>query len=86
LLDNAGTHFWSIKGGLHKQIYITNRFGNRDFILPVFSCFIRKCDRFEVISDFRSLNNGGMPFPVDGSNAERKWHHAPIDSGTATLY
>jgi hypothetical protein len=50
---------------------VTNRFGIRDFVLAVFTCFIRKCDRFEVIRDFRSLKNGGIPFPVDGSIAEQ---------------
>jgi hypothetical protein len=34
---------------------VTNRFGDRDFILAVCTCFIRKCDRFEVIRDFRSV-------------------------------
>jgi hypothetical protein len=33
--------------------------------------FIRKFDRFKVIRDFRSLKNGGIPFPVDGSSAEK---------------
>jgi hypothetical protein len=50
---------------------VTNRFGDRDFILVVCSCFIRKCGLFEVIHDFRSLNNGGIPFPVDGSIAKQ---------------
>jgi hypothetical protein len=50
----------------------TNRFGDRDFVLAVCTCFIRKCDRFEVIRDFRSLNDGGNSFPVDGSTAEQK--------------
>jgi hypothetical protein len=55
------THFRSIKGS-HNQIDVTNRFGDRDFILAVCTCFIRKCGRFEVIRDFRSLNHGGIPF------------------------
>jgi hypothetical protein len=29
---------------------VTNRFGDRDFILAVFTCFVRKCGRFEVIA------------------------------------
>jgi hypothetical protein len=33
--------------------------------------FLRKCGRFEVTHDFRSLNHGGNPFPVDGSIAEQ---------------
>jgi hypothetical protein len=51
---------------------VTNRFGDRDFILAVCTSFLRKCGRFEVIRDFRSLKNGGIPFPVDGSIAEQK--------------
>jgi hypothetical protein len=50
---------------------ITNRFSDRDFILAVCTCFLRKCDRFEVVRDFRSLKNGEIPFPVDGSIAEK---------------
>jgi hypothetical protein len=50
---------------------VTNRFGIRDFVLAAFTCFPRKCDRFEVIGDFRSLNYGGIPFPADESTAER---------------
>jgi hypothetical protein len=51
---------------------VTNRFGDRDFILAVCTCFVRKCGRFQVIRDFRWLKNGGNPFPVDGSIAEQK--------------
>ena len=51
---------------------VNNRFGDRDFILVVSTCFLRKCGRFEVIRDFRSLNHGGSPFPVDESIAEQK--------------
>jgi hypothetical protein len=51
---------------------VTNRFGVRDFVLAVCTCFIRKWDRFEVIRDFRSLKNGVIPFPVDGSITEQK--------------
>jgi hypothetical protein len=51
---------------------VTNRFGDRDFVLAVCTGFFRKCDRFEVIRDFRSLKNGGNPFPVDGSTVEQK--------------
>jgi hypothetical protein len=65
------TQFRSIKGS-HGQIDVTNRFGDRDFVLAVCTCFIRKCDRFEVNRDFRSSKNGGNPFPVDGSIAEQK--------------
>jgi hypothetical protein len=46
---------------------VTNRFGIRDFVLAVFTFFIRKCDRFEVIRDFRTLNHGGFPFPMEES-------------------
>jgi hypothetical protein len=51
---------------------VTNRFGDCDFVLAVCTCFISKCGRFEVIRDFPSLNNGGNPFPVDGSIAKQK--------------
>jgi hypothetical protein len=51
---------------------ITSRFGDRDFILAVCTCFLRNCGRFEVIRDFRLLNHGGIPFPIDGSIAEQK--------------
>jgi hypothetical protein len=50
---------------------VTNRFGDRDFVLAVCTCFLRKCGGFEVILGFRSLNHGGIPFPVDGSIAEK---------------
>jgi hypothetical protein len=40
----------------------TNRFGDRDFILAVCTCFIRKCGHFEVIRDFPSFKHGGIPF------------------------
>jgi hypothetical protein len=32
--------------------HVTNRFGDRDFLLAVYTCFIRKCGRFEVIPIF----------------------------------
>jgi hypothetical protein len=51
---------------------VTIGFGDRDFILDVCTCFLRKCGRFEVIRDFRSLNHGGIPFPVDGSICKTK--------------
>jgi hypothetical protein len=51
---------------------VTNRFGDPDFVLAVCPCFVRKCGRFEVIRDFRSLKKGEIPFPVDGSVAEQK--------------
>jgi hypothetical protein len=49
---------------------VTNRFGDRDFILAVCTCFLCNSDRSAVIRDFRSLNHGGIPFPVDESIAE----------------
>jgi hypothetical protein len=56
---------------------VTNRFGERNFILAVCTCFVRKCGRFEVIRDFRSLKNSGIPFLGDGSTAEPMgWHHS----------
>jgi hypothetical protein len=51
---------------------VTNRFGVRDFVLAVGTCFIRKCDRFEVIREFCSLEIGGNLFQDDGSTAEQK--------------
>jgi hypothetical protein len=64
------THFPSMKA-TQNESDVTNRFGDRDFVLAVCTCFVRKCGRFEVIRDFRSLKNGGIPFPVDGSIAEK---------------
>jgi hypothetical protein len=64
------THFRLIKGS-HNQTDVTNRFGDRDFVLAVCTRFIRKCDRFEVIRDFRSLKDGGNPFrSMEASNIE----------------
>jgi hypothetical protein len=51
---------------------VTNRLGDRDFVLAVCTCFLCSSDRFAVIRDFRSLNHGGNPFPVDGIIAEQK--------------
>jgi hypothetical protein len=67
----AKFHFRSMEAS-QSESDVTNRFGDRDFILAVCTCFVRKCGRFEVIRDFRSLNHGGIPFPVDGSIAEQK--------------
>jgi hypothetical protein len=50
---------------------VTNGFGDRDFILAVCTYFLCNSGRFEVIRDFRSLKNGGIPVPVDGSIAEK---------------
>jgi hypothetical protein len=51
---------------------VTNRFGDRDFMLAAYTYFIRKCGSFEVIHDFRWLKNDGIPFSVDGCIAEQK--------------
>jgi hypothetical protein len=51
---------------------VTSRFGDRDFVLAVCTCFLSNSDRFEVIRDFRSLKNGGNPFPVDRNTADQK--------------
>jgi hypothetical protein len=64
------THLPSTKA-THNKSDVTNGFGDRDFILAVCKCFHRKCERFEVIRDFRSLKNGIIPFPVDGSMVEK---------------
>ena len=73
----AEFHFRSI-GASQNKSDVTKRFGDRDFVLAVCSGFLRKCGLFEVIRDFRSLRNGGIPFPVDGSIAHRKWRHHSI--------
>jgi hypothetical protein len=67
------SHCRSIKGS-HNQIDVTNRFGDRDFILAVCTSCIRKycC---EVFRDFRSLNNDGIPCTIDRSIAEQKCRH-----------
>jgi hypothetical protein len=57
---------------------VTSRFGDRDFILAVCTCFLCNSGRFEVIRDFRSLKNGGIPFPVDESIAEKMRRHHSI--------
>jgi hypothetical protein len=56
-------------GASQNKSDVTKRFGDRDFVLAVCTAFLRQCGRFEVISDFRSLNHGGIPLPVDGSTA-----------------
>jgi hypothetical protein len=65
------THFLSTEA-TQNESDVSNQFGDRDFILAVCTCFLRKCCRFEVIRDFRSLNHGGIPFPVDGCITEQK--------------
>jgi hypothetical protein len=67
----AEIHFRSMEAPQNKS-HVTSRFGDRDFISAVCTCFLRNFDNFEVIRDFRSLKNGGIPFPVDGSIAEKK--------------
>jgi hypothetical protein len=57
---------------------VTNRFGDSDFVLAVCTCFLSNCDHSEVIRDFRSVQNGGIPFPVDGSIAEKMLRHHSI--------
>jgi hypothetical protein len=64
---------------------VTNRFGDRDFVLAVCTYFLSNSDFFEVNRDFGSLKNGGNPFPVDGTTLEQKLT-SPTDSATATLY
>jgi hypothetical protein len=59
-------HLRSMKAS-HNKSDVTNRFGDRDFVLAVYTCFLCNSDRFEVIRDFRSLNHGEIPFPVDRS-------------------
>jgi hypothetical protein len=64
------TLFPSMKA-IQNKSDVTNRFGDRDFVFAVCTCFLSNSDRFEVIRDFRSLKNGEIPFPVDGSIAEQ---------------
>jgi hypothetical protein len=54
-------HFRSMEAPQNKSD-VTNRFGDRDFVLAVCTCFIRKSDRFEVIRDFRSLKMAEFHF------------------------
>jgi hypothetical protein len=67
----AEFHFRSMEAP-YSESDVTSRFGDRDLILAVCTCFVRKSGRFELIRDFRALNHGGIPFPVDGSIAEQK--------------
>jgi hypothetical protein len=70
LLNNASNPL-PVMNATQNKSDVTSRFGDRDFILAVCTCFLRKCGRFEVMRDFRSLNHGGIPFRVDGSTAEQ---------------
>jgi hypothetical protein len=67
----AEFHFRSMEASQNKSD-VTNRFGDRDIILAVCTCFLCNSDRFEVIRDFRSLFHGGNPFPVYRGIAEQK--------------
>jgi hypothetical protein len=64
-----------IFGRMHDKSDVTNRFGDGDFVLAVCTCFLCNSDRFEVVRDFRSLKNGRIPFPVNGSIAQQKLRH-----------
>jgi hypothetical protein len=66
----AEIYFPSMKAPQNKSDF-TNGFGDHDFVLAVFICFLRKCGRFAVIRDVCSVKNGGIPFAVDGSVAEK---------------
>jgi uncharacterized membrane protein YbaN (DUF454 family) len=77
-LLNSGGNPFPVHGSMANKSDVTNRFGDGEFILAVCTCFIRKCDRFEAMRDFRSLNSGRNLFPVDGSIAEEKWLHHSI--------
>jgi hypothetical protein len=67
----AEIHFRLIEAPQNKSD-VTDGFGDRDFVLAVCTCYIRKCFRFDVIRDFRSLSHSGNPFPIDKSTAEQK--------------
>jgi hypothetical protein len=64
------THF-RFKDATQNKNDFTIRFGDRDFILAVSTCYIHKRGRFEVPPDFHLLMNDVIPFPVDGSIAEK---------------
>jgi hypothetical protein len=70
-LKNARIPF-PVDGSTQNESDVSIGFGDRDFILTVCTCFLRKGGRFAVIRDFRSLNHGVIPLPVDRSTAERK--------------
>jgi hypothetical protein len=64
----AEIHFRSMEASQNKS-NVTNRFGNRDFVLAFFTCFLCNSDRFEVIRDFRSLNMAEIHFrSMEASN------------------
>jgi hypothetical protein len=65
------TYFTSMKATQNEND-VNNRFGDRDFVLAVCTHFLSNSDCFEVIRVFRSLDNGGISFLVDGSTAEQK--------------
>jgi hypothetical protein len=62
----AEFHFGSNEASQNESD-VTNRFGDRDFVLVVCTRFVCNSDRLEVIRDFRSLKYGENPLPVDGS-------------------
>jgi hypothetical protein len=57
----AEFHFRSMEAP-QSESDVTSRFGDRDFILAVCTCFLRNSDRFEVIRDFRSLRMAEFHF------------------------
>jgi hypothetical protein len=65
---------------MHRRTKVTSPIDSGTVTLYQLSIYVfrPKCDRFEVISDFRSLKNGGNPLPVDGSNEEKKQRHQSI--------
>jgi hypothetical protein len=71
-LLNYASNPLPIHEGNAEKSDVTNRIGDRDFILAFCTCFLSNFDCFEFIRDFRSLKNGGIPFPVDVSTAEQK--------------
>jgi hypothetical protein len=54
-------HLRSMEAPLNKSD-VTNRFGDCDFILAVFTCFLCHFDRFAVIRDIRSLTMAELHF------------------------
>jgi hypothetical protein len=51
---------------------LPNDLGSATLYLLSLRVLIRKCDCFEGIRDYRSLNHGGITFPTDESTAEQK--------------
>jgi hypothetical protein len=67
-----------------KKKMTSSTFGHRDFRIALCICFLRMYDRFEVVRDFRSSNEGENQFPVHRRIEEKIT--SPTDSPTAIFY